>query len=157
MRQMSQRTAVVMLVGVVIAAVASVAWAAWSVTGTGTGTVQAAKVTALTAKAEPTEPLLPGATANITITVDNENDFAVEVQSFSAADKVTVDGAHDEGCSPLNVRVIPKSGLNERVDANDTHKFTVEASVEMLEDAPPACQGASFGISLALAGVTLPD
>ena len=81
-------------------------------------------------------------TADITITVDNENDFAVEVQSFSAGDKVTVDASHAEGCSPLNVKVIPQSGLAERVEANDTHRFTVEASVEMLDDAPPACQGA---------------
>ena len=40
MRHMSQRTAVVTLVGVVVAAVASVAWAAWSVTATGTATVR---------------------------------------------------------------------------------------------------------------------
>jgi hypothetical protein len=157
MRHMSQRAAVLTLVGVVVAGIASVALAAWSVTGTGTGTVRTAEVFALTADAEPTTALFPGATASITITVDNENDFAVEVQSFTAAEKVTVDPAHAQGCSPLNVKVVPQKGLEERVEANDTHKFTVEGSVEMLETAPEACQGASFGISLALAGVTLPD
>jgi hypothetical protein len=144
-------------VSVVVAGIASVAWAAWSVTGTATGTASAAKVTALTAQAAPSSPLFPGGEADIVITVDNENDFPVEVQSFSAADKVTVDDAHADGCSPLNVKVIPKSGLSERIEANDTHRFTVPASVEMLDGAPEACQGATFALSLALAGVTLPD
>jgi hypothetical protein len=157
MRQMSQRTAVVTLVGVIVAAVASVAWAAWSVTGTASVTAKAAEVYALTAEAAPSGPLLPGLTSDITVTVENSNDFAVEVRSFSAAEQVKVDPTHAEGCSPLNVKVIPKSGLDERVEANDTHRFTVEASVQMLDNAPPACQGASFDISLALAGVTLPD
>jgi hypothetical protein len=157
MRQMSQRAAIVTLVGVVVAAVASVAWAAWTVTGTGTGTVRTAEVLALTAEAEPSTALFPGGTADITVTVDNPNDFAVEVQSFMAANRVIVDPAHAEGCSPLNVVVVPRTGLAERVAANDTHRFTVESSVEMHENAPEACQGATFGISLALAGVTLPD
>jgi hypothetical protein len=154
---MSQRAAIITLVGVVVAGIASVAWAAWSVTGTARVTATAANVYALTAEAAPTGPLVPGVPSGITVTVDNENEFPVEVQSFSAADSVTVDAAHAKGCSPLNVRVIPRSGLSERVEAKDTQKFTVDASVEMRDNAPEACQGASFDISLALAGVTVPD
>jgi hypothetical protein len=157
MRHMSQRAAIVTLVGVVVTGIASVAWAAWTVTGTGSGTLRTAEVFALTAEAEPSTALFPGGVASIVVTVDNPNDFAVEVQSFTAAKKVTVDPAHAEGCSPLNVVVVPQKGLTERIEANDTHKFTVEGSVEMKENAPEACQGATFGISLALAGVTLPD
>jgi len=53
MRNMSQRSAVIMLVAVVVAGVASVAWAAWSVTGSARGTMTAAEVTALRATATP--------------------------------------------------------------------------------------------------------
>jgi hypothetical protein len=156
-RHMSHRAAVVTLIGVVVVSVASVAFAAWTVTGSGSGSVKAATVTALNASAEPTSPLFPGSTADITVTVTNKNPFPVEVQSFTAGKGVTVDRAHADGCDGSNVVVLNKSGLRHRIDAGDTRAFTVEASVSMSNDAPAACQGASFEISLALAGISLPD
>jgi hypothetical protein len=157
MRNMSQRAAVITLIGVVVASVASVAFAAWTVTGSGSGSVKAASVTALNASAAPTSPLFPGSTTGITVTVTNKNPFAVEVQSFTAGKGVTVDDDHADDCDGSNVVVLNKSGLTQRVDPGDTTAFTVEASVSMSNDAPAGCQGASFEISLALAGISLPD
>src|SRR5918995_4514355 len=105
MRNMSQRAAVITLIGVVVASVASVAFAAWTVTGSGSGSVKAASVTALNASAAPTSPLFPGSTAGITVTVTNKNPFAVEVQSFTAGKGVTVDDGHAGDCDGSNVVV----------------------------------------------------
>ena len=154
---MSQRAAVITLIGVVIASVASVAFAAWRVTGSGSGSVRAAEVAALNAEAAPLSPLFPGSTAGITVTVTNKNPFAVEVQSLTAGKGVSVDRAHADGCDGDFVVVLTKSGLRERVEPGDTHSFTVADSVSMSNDAPAACQGAAFEISLALAGISLPD
>jgi uncharacterized protein (DUF58 family) len=160
MRNMSQRTAVITLVAVIVAGIASVAWAAWSVTGTGTATVSAAEVTALQATARPTGRLFPGGTADIEVSVTNPNEFAVEVQSFAQDPRVVVDQAHAmAGCAAGNVRLkATKKPIGQRVEADGgTQTFVVEDAVEMLYNAPEACQGASFEIALALAGVGLPD
>ncbi|WP_179266414.1 hypothetical protein [Asanoa hainanensis] len=155
---MSQRTAVITLVAVIVAGIASVAWAAWSVTGTATGTAKAGSVTALQAKAAPQSDLYPGAKATIVVSVTNPNDFAVEVQSFTSGAAVQVDAEHlADGCTASSVVVIDQNALAQRVDAGDTEQFTVPDAVVMKKNAPEACQGASFEITLALAGVTLPD
>jgi hypothetical protein len=154
---MSQRSAVITLIGVVVVSIATVAFAAWQVTGTGSGSVRAAEVTALTASASPTSPLFPGSTADITIQVTNKNSFPVEIQSFTAGKGVTVDLEHAKECAGANVAVLGRSGLSHRVGAGDTVEFTVADSVSMTDTAPAACQGASFEISLSLAGITLPD
>ncbi|GIF53380.1 hypothetical protein DFJ67_2749 [Asanoa ferruginea] len=160
MRNISQRTAVITLVVVIVAGIASVAWAAWSVTGNATATVTASEVTALQATATPTGHLFPGGSAAIEVSVTNPNDFAVEVQSFSKDPRVTVDAAHAKaGCTAASVRLKPtKTAIAQRVDGDGgTKSFVVEDAVEMLDNAPQSCQGASFEITLALAGVSLPD
>ena len=158
MRNVSQRTAVITLVAVIVAGIASVAWAAWSVTGNATGTATAGSVTALQAKATPQSDLYPGAKATILVSVTNPNDFAVEVQSFTSGAAVQVDAEHlAMGCAASSVVVIDQNALKQRVDAGETEQFTVPNAVAMNKSAPEACQGASFEITLALAGVTLPD
>jgi hypothetical protein len=156
MRNVSQRTAVITLVVVIVAGIASVAWAAWSVTGNAKATATAASVTALQATATPQSNLYPGAKAAIEVSVTNPNEFAIEVQSFTSGAAVQVDGDHD-GCDADNVVVLNKNALKLRVDGDGTEQFTVPEAVMMIEDAPQACQGASFVITLALAGVSLPD
>jgi len=92
------------------------------------------------------------------VTVENPNDFAVEVQSFAPGAAVKVDTAHRaKGCAADNVVVVGKQDLRQRVDGGKAQQFTVDAAVVMLDKAPQACQGASFEITLALAGVSLPD
>lgn len=159
MRNMSQRTAIITLVAVIVTGIASVAWAAWSVTGQGTATVSAAEVTALRATARPTGSLFPGGTAAIEISVTNPNEFAVEVQSFSQDPEIVVDDAHAKGCPAGNVRLkATKTPIGKRVEADGGKQtFVVADAVEMVYNAPEACQGASFEITLALAGVGLPD
>ncbi|MEV4538778.1 hypothetical protein AB0J82_33895 [Asanoa sp. NPDC049518] len=159
MRNMSQRTAIITLVAVIVTGIASVAWAAWSVTGQGTATVTAAEVTALQATARPTGSLFPGGTADIEISVTNPNEFAVEVQSFAQATDIVVDAAHAAGCPAGNVRLkATKKPIGERIEADGGREtFVVEDAVEMVYNAPESCMGASFEITLALAGVGLPD
>ncbi|MEV0717378.1 hypothetical protein [Asanoa sp. NPDC050611] len=159
MRNMSQRTAVITLVAVIVAGIASVAWAAWSVTGTGTATVSAAEVTALQATARPTGSLFPGGSADIEVSVTNPNEFAIEVQSFASDPRIVVDEAHAGGCAAAHVKLkANKKPISERVEADGgTQTFVVKDAVEMAYNAPQACQGASFEITLALAGVGLPD
>ncbi|GIF70727.1 hypothetical protein [Asanoa siamensis] len=158
MRNMSQRTAIITLVAVIVTGVASVAWAAWSVTGSGTATVSAAEVTALQATAKPTGSLFPGGTAHIEVSVTNPNEFAIEVQSFAPAPEIVVDPEHAAaGCSSGNVKLKSAKKLAQRVEADGRQTFVVEDAVEMVYNAPEACQGASFEITLALAGVGLPD
>jgi len=155
---MSQRTAVIMLVGVIVAGIASVAWAAWKVTGDATGTARAAEVTALRATATPKSSLYPGGRSDIVVRVRNPNEFAVEVQSFASDTDVTVDAAHAAaGCQAGNVTVVPTNNLGHRVEPRGEHTFTVQDAVHMAAAAPQACQGATFQITLALAGVSLPD
>jgi hypothetical protein len=158
MRNVSQRTAVITLVAVIVAGIASVAWAAWSVTGNVEATATAAEVTALRATATPQSSLYPGAKAEILVSVTNPNDFAIEVQSFASGAAIKVDDQHlKAGCGPDSVVVVGKNALKQRVDARQTKEFTVADAVVMVEKAPQACQGASFGITLALAGVSRPD
>jgi hypothetical protein len=157
MRNVSQRTAVITLVVVIVAGIASVAWAAWSVTGKAKVTATAATVTALQATATPQSKLYPGAKAKILVSISNPNEFAIEVQSFTSGAAVQVDESHAAGCPGGSVVVIDKNALQLRVDGGKTEQFTVPDAVMMLDEAPQACQGASFVITLALAGVSLPD
>ncbi|HTF09290.1 MAG TPA: hypothetical protein VK659_14065 [Asanoa sp.] len=141
-----------------MAGIASVAWAAWSVTGNAKATATAASVTALQATATPQSSLYPGAKAAILVSVTNPNEFAIEVQSFTSGAAVQVDAKHlADGCTASSVVVLDKSALKLRVDGGDTEPFTVPDAVMMIDQAPQACQGASFVITLALAGVSLPD
>src|SRR5829696_500353 len=84
--------------GVVAGMLASgVAWAAWTADGTGSGYAKATTAEALTtsdASASTVAQLYPGGTGDVKVTINNSNDYPVNVTSITGNGAITADAAH---------------------------------------------------------------
>jgi hypothetical protein len=125
--------------------------------GTGsatTGTMQT--VTVVAATGTPTTPLVPGATGDVVLKVNNPNHFAVSVAavSYNSAGSITFDAAHSActttDASPIVSFSVPAGDLPLTVAASSSASFDLANSVTMAMKATSNCQGATIFIPVTI-------
>ena len=103
------------------------------------------------------QPLQPGGTGNLTVTLTNDNDFPIKITSVSpAAGNVVADAEHrDLGClSRTGVSVTSRAfPVSWDVARNTIGAFTVPAALSMAPDARKSCAGATFTVPLRATGI----
>ena len=143
--------------GIVAGMMASgIAWAAWTASGTGNGYAKATTAEALTtsdASASTTAQLYPGGSGDVKVTINNPNDYAVQVTSITGNGAITADAAHS-GCTTTGVSFTDATGLTETVAANGSSTVTLTGAASMSNDSDNACQGAVFTIPVSLSGAS---
>ena len=144
-RRWTRKLAVFMLVMTGATGV-GIAFAVWTVGGSGTGTATATSSANLTTSvATTTAQLYPGISgANLYLTVNNPNPFAVTVTSVNANGAAVPDVAHAAGCVTTGV-VFTTQATSQTIAANGSLSFTVPG-VSMTNASDNGCQGATFTI-----------
>jgi hypothetical protein len=120
-------------------------------TASGTaGTPQA--VTLVAATGTPSSDLYPGATADLAVTLDNPNSFAVTLVGVAQNGTVTPVGGTEPGtaCSTANtgVTVPTQSSLSVTVAAGSGVTIHIANGASMSTASASGCQGATFRIPL---------
>jgi hypothetical protein len=143
-----------------VASIAGIAFAVWTATGTGSGNAKALTAATVTVDAVTgTADLYPGGPAgNVSFTLTNTNPYAVSFDTVTAASVSSVSGGI--GGSPpcattdLTVATLPLTGFTPvTVGANTTSATqSISGVISMDSEAPNACQGAVFTVSLTLTG-----
>ncbi|MCW2714579.1 MAG: hypothetical protein JWN88_1626 [Frankiales bacterium] len=148
----------------VLLALGTTAHAYWSTPGSGEGQAGAGTSATLpvTASSPATASLYPGATSDLSFSVANPNPYAVSLTKLTAA---TVSSSYEAGCPGATslllaepVRTAIASGgyqLPNPVLVPAGHPGTVgsiPALVTLSAQAPDACQGVSFTVTLDFSG-----
>jgi hypothetical protein len=161
MRQLDRRGKLIISVAAAIAVIvnAGAAWAYWSLRGEGQAVAVAGSAVELKlqGRSDDSRPLYPGGTADLTVTVTNQNAFPVKVTSVSpGAGKVTADSDHrDAGCQNTGVLVAQDVvAVSWEVPKNTIGVFTVPDGLRMTNNSDSACQGATFTIPVKATGVS---
>jgi hypothetical protein len=130
-----------------------VAFAAWTADGTGNGYAKATTAEVLTtsdASASTTAQLYPGGSGDVKVTINNPNDYAVNVTSITGNGAITADKA---GCTVTGVSFTDTTGT-WNVAANGSSTVTLTGKASMSNASDNACQGAVFTIPVALSGAS---
>jgi hypothetical protein len=126
-----------------------VAFAAWTSTGLGSGTVTASSVADITVDGNDVSGLFPTGTKDITVTVTNNNPYAVDLDSI-VADSVTVDSASaTAGCVVTGVVTADSGNYSvsaDRIAANGAF-IQRDLTVHMAANADDGCKGAIFTVN----------
>jgi hypothetical protein len=124
-----------------------VAFAAWTSTGNDTGSVEAGHQVDLGVDVGTASDLQPTITKSITIKVTNANKYPVAVDSvvFNSDDS-SVSGGDGIGCSLDDVVLHPVSTSSDYLAPNGGNT-TYSADVEMIANASPDCQNATFNLN----------
>jgi hypothetical protein len=128
-----------------------VAWAAWTADGTGNGYAGATTAEELTTSvATASADLYPGGTGDVKVTINNPNDYAVNVTSISGNGTITDDKA---ACTVTGVTFANQTGT-WNVAANSSSTVTLADAASMSNASDDGCQGAVFTIPVTLAGAS---
>jgi hypothetical protein len=128
-----------------------IAWAAWTADGTGSGYAGATTAEALTTSpATASADLYPGSTGDVTVTINNPNDYAVNVTSITGNGTITDDKA---ACTVTGVTFATQTGT-WNVAANASSTVTLADAASMSNASDTGCQGAVFTIPVALSGAS---
>lgn len=134
--------------------VASVAFAAWTANGAGDGYAEAGEHTALTTDAVATvaSKLYPTKSADVKLTINNDNPYNVEVTEIKGSDTITSSvAACDNGGH--GVTFANKTG-SWTVPANGELAVTLTNAASMSNASVNACQSALFTIPVSLTGAS---
>ncbi|MEP6623648.1 MAG: hypothetical protein ABJC79_04345 [Acidimicrobiia bacterium] len=144
-RRSRKRKVAVLALSLTAALGATAALAAWTVGGGGSGTATAVSSQNLTTSvATTTAALYPGITgANLYLTVNNPNPFAVTITSVNANGAATADAGH-VSCVTTGV-TYTTTAVSKVVPATGSLSFTVP-SVAMSNTSDNGCQGATFTV-----------
>jgi hypothetical protein len=118
--------------------------------GSGTasvGTVQS--VTVLAATGTPTSKLIPGTSADLALTLDNPNSYAVNIVSISQNGSVNAVGGIGT-CSTTGVSVPTQTGLSISVASGSSVNVDIPNGASMSTSSDSGCQGASFHIPVTI-------
>jgi hypothetical protein len=130
------------------------AYAYFKTRGSGSGVIAAgtpAKVhVQAVASGTPATKLLPAASGDLIIQVQNPNVFSVTI--FAVAQSGSVSAVGTPGCTGTNsgVTVPTRSGLTITVPAGQTSVLAVPNGASMSATSASACQGASFDIPVTI-------
>ena len=133
---------------------AGAAYAYFTSSGSGSGGVTVGNmqtVTLATATATPTTPLLPGGTGDVSLSVDNPNNFAVTLVSVAQAQSstITADSGHPD-CTTTGVTFTSQTGLTKTIQANSTASVDLAGAVSMDKSSSAGCEGATFSIPVTI-------
>jgi len=137
-----------------------VAYAAWTTSGSGTGSVAARSASALVVGDGTTSTTLyPNGKADLTVTLQNTNDYNVDVTSIAqgalvsgSASPVAVSDNHN-GCTAADVTFTPPT-VDFVIGAHTTYTLTLTNAVSMSNSAEDACQGATFTVPVIANGAS---
>ena len=130
-----------------------VAYAWWSSSGTGSGaasvgTVQSVTVVGATGTVE--SALVPGASADLMVELDNPNASAVEIVAVSQGTGGVTETGGIGTCDASAVTVPTQSGLDIAVAPGTDVLVHVADGAAMASTAENGCQGATFQIPISL-------
>jgi hypothetical protein len=157
-RRLDRRTRAILICAGVSAIVvnAGAAWAYWRVTGSETAEAGAGSVSmALRARSDLDQPLRPGETSDLIVTVTNDYEFPVRIHSLAPGrGNIVADDEHrDAGCTDAAVAITqPRFEVNWEVRRNTIGAFTVRDGLVMSPNANPACVGAVFTVPVQVLG-----
>jgi hypothetical protein len=162
-RRRFSRKFLLVTVVLTLALAAGVAVAQWLVTGSGSGFAQAGTAGDIGTLELPAtdgftgdDLLVPGASGDFVITINNPNSFPVNVTDITGSGAVTSDkGAACDAST--GVTFTDQTGLSLLVPAGDSETFILEDAVQMDNTSANECQGARFTIPVTLAGVSAAD
>ena len=160
-RRFNRRTRMILALAAVAAVVvnAGAAWSYWQITDSQVAPAsngQAVEMV-LRARSDLTDPLRRGASGDLTVTITNDNDFPIRINSVTGAGSVVADEEHVRaGCTASGVRLSrPPYRVRWEVERNTIGAFTVRGGLLMRADARKACDGATFTVPLRVSGVPL--
>ena len=152
MRRFGKRTTVIS-VALSVLLVAGVAFAAWTSSGDGSGTAQSTtSVDSVITPEDFAADLYPGALKDITVTIDNDNDYPVEVTSISAGSS---DALTAPACAAGSVLTAARSaaggltqedGTTTQIAAGGEGTYVLES--RMIGDANEGCKSRTFNMDL---------
>ena len=157
-RRLDRRTRAILICAGVAAIVvnAGAAWAYWRVTGSETAQAGAGSVSmALRARSDLDQPLRPGDTSDLIVTVTNDYEFPVRIHSLAPGNgNIVADDEHrDAGCTDTVVAITqPRFEVSWEVRRNTIGAFTVRDGLVMSPNANPACIGAVFTVPVQVFG-----
>jgi len=154
MSRSTRRASVVVFV-LTVSLLLAVAFAAWLANGTGSGYAEAGTAQELTTSGTPTTTgvLYPGGSGDLALAINNPNPYPVTVVSVTGNGTITSNMA---GCEPENhgVTFADQTELDLQVPAEGSASHVLAGAVAMDQTAADACQGATFTVPIALAGVS---
>lgn len=158
MRKISKALIAAGCAGTVLAS-AGMAWAYWGLSGSARASVTAGSAVQLqgTGNTFPEAPLYPGAAANLKISIQNDNAFAVVVRQITIGPgAIMADGPHAAaGCHHTGIALPPPPTIiSWTAGRNATTSFVLVKGVRMTNESDSACQGATFTVPLALSGTS---
>jgi hypothetical protein len=141
MRYATKQRVAVLATMISVLLVAGVAFAAWTSTATGDGSATAFDHTetfeGLVTKTAGSD-LYPGASSDVVVTVTNDQDYPVTVDSISAGDSEAL-----TGCAEASVTTVSTTP-GDVIDAGLSKDFTLVATMD--DQAAEACAGQTFTI-----------
>lgn len=150
----SRRRALIVALGAAVALLLAMgggaAYAYFSSHGSGSGVATAGtgpqSVTIVAATGTPTSSLQPGGSADLTLTLNNPNSFAVKITGISQNGTLTVAG--DSGCTASNsgVTVPTQTGLSVTIPAGSGQVAHIANGAAMSSSSNSGCQGAQFQV-----------
>jgi hypothetical protein len=136
-----------------------VVWAYWKMTASETGRLTAGSEIEMTlrGRSDLNQPLTPGSTGNLAVTVANDHDLPIRVTSITPGPgAVVADDEHrDAGCMHADVSLVRTSfPVSWDITRNTVALFTVPGALRMANNpANKACEGATFTVPLQVNGV----
>jgi hypothetical protein len=131
---------------------AGAAYAYFTSSGSGSGGASVGSmqtVTLAAATATPKTSLLPGATGDVTLEVDNPNSFPVTLVNVTQAGAITADSGHPS-CTDTAVTFTNQTSLGQTVPPSSTVTVDLPGAVAMGQASSPGCQGATFSIPVTI-------
>ncbi len=108
-------------------------------------------VTVVAATGTPTTSLYPGGVGDVTLTVDNPNDFALRIIALGPSPTAAVTASGGTGpCTVTGVSVASLTGLDIAVPPGAGDVIDVPGAVAMGTDSDSGCQGATFSVPVSL-------
>lgn len=153
MQVMTKKRAVAALACISALALTAVAYAYFTSTGSGTATAKVGTSAAITVKGTVSGNLYPGASSQVSFTVDNPSSGAQRVGTISLTG-VTVDGAHSTCSTVISGGnpdfSMPAVAVNATFPSGNGQAVTPKGTLTMNDTgvSQNACQGAELTLAL---------
>ncbi len=108
-------------------------------------------VTVMIATGTPTTPLYPGGVGDVSLTLNNPNDFPLRVTALAPSPTAPVTANGGVGpCTVTGVTVSSLTGLDLTIAPGDGEVIDIPNAVSMGMNSQSGCQGATFSVPVSL-------